>query len=302
MSFEFVLCNDDICNIIIEHYRKEYNNNDDAVKSSIAGINCGFGIRNDKIFMLALTDACDSYYHHSWDKYRFLVILFEDNSVTELECNRIDDEVFEIDKTSPALAEYTDMLTDAVNFYRNRNERTAFESRMKENDSEFRLSGCKYSAYGRIIDMLEPSFGYLLDRIDEKSSIVDSLKELIRFCELTAPEYGIDNTVFGEPLSAEEIEEWERTHEIRLPATYKELLMFADGISVNDSSNIFSLGIIGEFDKYMEEGYTTMGSIVGDGTMICFSKDTGIICEYDHGEIIEVGDINSLIRNDIICY
>ncbi len=299
-KFTFSLVDNDILNIIIEHYRKKYENDDNIVKLEVSELNCAFGIRNGNMFVLASTAACDSYYHHPWDKYRFLVIFFEDNSVIKFNCNRIEDEIFEVsEKSVENTPQYKDILTDAVNFYRCKKERLVFENKVKETDSDFSLMNCKFPAYKSMLGMLKPSFDYLIERINPNSSISESLKKLIEHCELTVPLYGIENIVFNTPVSLEEIEIWEKSHQINLSETYKEFLQFADGFSTqNGSTDICGLSTLA--DICVEDNYTYMGSIIGDGTEICFNNGNGIIYFFDHGEINKVGDMNDLI-SEIIC-
>lgn len=100
-----------------------------------------------------------------------------------------------------------------------------------------------------------------------------------RFSEI----YGFE---FGEPTEEREITAWENTTGITIPAQYKEWLHFTSRyecgawfVELRSPSHF-------RYDQpWLSDDLVIIGSCVGDGEAICFSKTTGeIICD-DHGEL-----------------
>lgn len=117
----------------------------------------------------------------------------------------------------------------------------------------------------------------------------EKIKKLMSMC-LQLEE--IDESDFSDPITYEELEMWENTHQINIPDSYKEWLLFSK------SSCIF--GALAEFympvqDKNIPEEYITIGTLVGDGERLCFEKSSGDIIRYNHGEISRVSDFEQII-------
>ena len=60
------------------------------------------------------------------------------------------------------------------------------------------------------------------------SSIAKEIKKLIKLCEKKAEDYGEDSSWFKPAMSEKDIQKWEKDHNIILPNTYKEWLLFSE--------------------------------------------------------------------------
>lgn len=111
----------------------------------------------------------------------------------------------------------------------------------------------------------------------------ETMKSLV---ECTYRFSGIYGFAFGSPTEEQEITAWENTTGIPIPAQYKEWLRFTSRyecgawfVELRSPSHFIY------HQPYLPEDLVIIGSCVGDGEMICFSKTTGDIIFDDHGEL-----------------
>ena len=106
--------------------------------------------------------------------------------------------------------------------------------------------------------------------------------------------------VFNAPTSLSKINEWEKQCNLVLPESYIDWLVFSNGSVLRGTlAEIYSLdNIIINPDLYPED-YVIIGSLAGDGELICFSKKTGEIFTDDHDDITNYDSFNELLE-DII--
>ena len=154
----------------------------------------------------------------------------------------------------------------------------------------------KEEAHKALFSIFTPSYEAEMQRIGD-NPLADTLKKMVELCENRAYENGFQNTIIQEPASEEKIVAWEKTHGFRLPDSFRSFLLFANGVQLLSSSErIWGLDGLGRDDEYLNEGYLSIGEMIGDGTMICLSKCTGKVFVEDHGEYEERGDFKDFLE------
>lgn len=124
----------------------------------------------------------------------------------------------------------------------------------------------------------------LKKEIEELAELAIALQEKRRF-------------KFNMPATDTEIAEWEKNSKITLPTSYADWLMFSNGsILRGNVAEIYGLDRI-EYDiEYLPDDYVVIGSLTGDGEIICFSKERGTIFTDEHGDITLYDDFRELIE------
>lgn len=284
-GFEFVLMPEEYLRKIVLWYRNKYND-DDAVKESVAELNCAYGVKNSKAFITGLNEAADSRHYAACE---FVAVLLETGEIIEFSCRReAVDGSFVTGCGDCLVKEQWRVLESGIEYYRNRAAREDFfEAYRREHENE------------SIGDLMEKSHKRLLSKykrhyekefkLARSNPLSKTLLKLVDICEQKGPVYGYKNIKFNKPATAEEIAAWERDHDLLLPATYKQFLFFADGVCVLRADAIYGLGDLRVNDDYLEPDYILMGQIIGDGTTICMSAATGNIYLEDHGEYKDKG-------------
>jgi len=129
------------------------------------------------------------------------------------------------------------------------------------------------------------------------NSLTEEIKEIVALCEELAPEYGEDASWFSEPVSEDEIIEWERENKTTIPESYKEWLMFSNGSQIiNDTAHFFGVKMFDAYNDYIPDDYVVIGELIGDGELLCFSKTTGKIIRYNHGKSIEYQNFKEVLN------
>ena len=125
-GFRFVLTNQEDLRSIVIYYRNLYND-DAAVKESVAELNCAYGVENNELFLTTLDDTADSMFLQPWDRFSFVGILRASGEVAELRCKRErTDGGFEIDSYKGPVKENWTLISEAIEYYRNKPARKEF--------------------------------------------------------------------------------------------------------------------------------------------------------------------------------
>lgn len=103
--------------------------------------------------------------------------------------------------------------------------------------------------------------------------------------------------IFNHAASKIEIVEWEKSNGIILPQSYVDWLEFSNGSILRGTvAEIYGLNKIMVKSEYCPDDYVIIGSLTGDGELICFSKDTGKIFTDDHEDITDYEDFNEVLE------
>ena len=280
-NFSFVKMPESMLDYIVEWFKNKYNDME-AVKETLVELNCVYGLQNDEMFLVAASDAADNLNNQIWDRYSFIIVMLNDKKVIEFRCKLYDKSGdYEVDYRSDKLPEN---WKDAVRFYRNVASREAFFEYYAKNISDEKMYIIKPAAHEAFFKRLGSSYQVLWDRIGD-NPLKDTLKKFVELCEHIAPEYGFNNIWVGQSATKEEIEQWEKENDIKLPKSYCDFLMFANGFRfLCSDEHISGLNEIIVTSEYIEPDYMLIGSIIGDGTTLCISKSTGKAYIEDHGD------------------
>ena len=108
--------------------------------------------------------------------------------------------------------------------------------------------------------------------------------EIVKLCEEKVEEYGERASYFMEPATEEEILDWENKTGIKIPEDYKQWLKLTKTCQMCQTIASF----IFPNDKqpeFLPNEYVLIGYVVGDGEVLCFSKDTGKYVTYFEGRV-----------------
>jgi AAA+ ATPase superfamily predicted ATPase len=123
-------------------------------------------------------------------------------------------------------------------------------------------------------------------------SEIDELQELCQRME----DMKINESRFDPPATEEEILGWESNYGITIPESYKEWLRFSNGAQIfGFTAQFYSIkGIVVE-EKYLPEDLVMIGDMIGDGELICFSKETGKIFSLFEGKREDYGSFKEVL-------
>ncbi|MBO5408455.1 MAG: SMI1/KNR4 family protein [Clostridia bacterium] len=130
--------------------------------------------------------------------------------------------------------------------------------------------------------------------------------EMVKLCEEKVEEYGERASYFMEPATEEEILDWENKTGIKMPEDYREWLKLTANCQM--CSTIASL-VFPELVQpdYLPEDYVLIGYVIGDGEVLCFSKNTRRYVRYFEGRdnkeyntfIDFLNNVKSLIKGEV---
>lgn len=119
-------------------------------------------------------------------------------------------------------------------------------------------------------------------RVPENNSLKSEIEEILKLCD-EAEEKGEGSSYFKEPVSEEEMTQWEEANGVKIPESYKEWLRFTGKCRI--VSNTATFWGPKEFNSdYVPEELVVIGEMVGDGEVVCFSKETGEFVEFFEGK------------------
>ncbi len=132
------------------------------------------------------------------------------------------------------------------------------------------------------------------------NSLTEEIKEIVRLSEQNVREYGANAFSFEPPASEEELAAWENEHGISIPETYKDWLRFSNGSRIQmDLANFLGVQRIVVNSDIVPDNLVIIGTLVGDGELLCFSKQTGEIVRYMDGYATTVGDFKKFLTDTI---
>ena len=107
------------------------------------------------------------------------------------------------------------------------------------------------------------------------------------------------------PVSIADIENWESSHNAKLPEGYKNWIMLSNGFEMGSSANIFPLERIFKFpfpeclELDSSEDYYDIGDFIGDGSELLSDKN-GNFYELDHYSGLEKTTFEKFLENWVI--
>ena len=128
--------------------------------------------------------------------------------------------------------------------------------------------------------------------------IKEKFEEIKKLCKESMDDYGEKNTYFKEGISEYEIILWEKETGVEIPETYREWLKLTSECMIQDNVASFFFPSI-EQPSFLPEGYIMIGTVVGDGEVVCFSTDSKKFISYFEGDINEKYDDFTDVLNEI---
>lgn len=130
--------------------------------------------------------------------------------------------------------------------------------------------------------------------IPENNSLKKEIEEIVRLCEELDD---VDGSEFSLPATEEQINVFETDTGIEIPGLYKEWLKFTRSCDIfGGLIQLFMPSTDGYYNKFVPDDYFVIGNMIGDGEKVCFSKKTGKIVRYNHGNISEMKDFRSILN------
>lgn len=126
------------------------------------------------------------------------------------------------------------------------------------------------------------------------SSIKNEIEEIMEIKEELQDE---STFAFNYPVNDVEIEQWEKTNNIKIPEQYKDWLRFSNGSKIDGEFAVF-FGLdklIVNRDEF-DEPIVIIGSMVGDGEVLAFSIKTGEILKILEGRVRRFESFRSYLQ------
>ena len=132
------------------------------------------------------------------------------------------------------------------------------------------------------------------------NSITKEIKKLTALCEKKIAEYGENSSWFKPPMIENDIQKWETENNIKLPATYREWLLFSEESLIrNGLAHFYRLDDFKYNVIDVSPDLIVIGEIFGDGELICLSRSKNIFCIFDHGESEVQEDFRDILKEII---
>ena len=116
------------------------------------------------------------------------------------------------------------------------------------------------------------------------NQLKEVITELLEWCDHQEEEGELGKTFFNDGLSEKPITEWEQKNDITIPESYKDWLHFSGKCVINSTTARFFAPEDFRFE-YVPDGYVVIGEMIGDGEVVCFSKESGEFIGYFEGRI-----------------
>ena len=132
--------------------------------------------------------------------------------------------------------------------------------------------------------------------IPEDNELKELIQELLEFCDEKEEEGELGRTKFSDPVSEEEIENWEKENGVSIPESYKAWLRFTGDCEIDGTTaSFFSPKKFRT--EFVPDDFIIIGEEVGDGEVVCFSKETGEIFSYFEGKVdLEYGTFDVALK------
>ena len=126
-----------------------------------------------------------------------------------------------------------------------------------------------------------------MDKIDrsrfENNKFKEEIETILELCD-DSEEMNISRSYFDVPIDEEEILAWEQKTGVTIPEDYKEWLRFSRECRIDGPTARFWRPK--NFpSKYIPDDLVVIGEMVGDGELVCFSKESGQFVSFFEGSI-----------------
>lgn len=139
--------------------------------------------------------------------------------------------------------------------------------------------------------------GYKMRKVPESNRYKKQMQEIVKLCEKAASEYGEEASFFHEGAQEEEMTQWEEDNGVKIPESYKEWLRFSAECQIRQNLAGFY------FPRFLEivpPRLVAIGWLMGDGELLCFSKENGNFIRWFEGEVNdEFADFGDMLKEII---
>ena len=127
------------------------------------------------------------------------------------------------------------------------------------------------------------------------NSLKEEITRIIELCVKNNERFGCETSSFCAKESEDAIRLMEQELGANIPESYKDWLRFSHKCNIAHNLAWF-WGTADLHSMYISEDYVFIGTLIGDGEMICFSKTTGKFIEYYEGEVHEVESFKDILK------
>lgn len=115
--------------------------------------------------------------------------------------------------------------------------------------------------------------------IPENNSLKKEIKKLLEMCKKNDKESGAEDSFFEEAIEEQKMTDWEQANGVTIPESYKDWLRFSRKCRIVRNTATF-WGPDEFHSDYVPDDLIVIGEMIGDGELVCFSKETGkiILC------------------------
>ncbi|MCM1101960.1 MAG: SMI1/KNR4 family protein [Clostridium sp.] len=131
--------------------------------------------------------------------------------------------------------------------------------------------------------------------VPRNNSLKREIKRLLELCNKDEKDKGERRDYFREPVTEDEMEDWEERNGCKIPESYKEWLRFSGECRIAGNAATF-WGPSEFHSDHVPEDLVAIGEILGDGEVVCFSKNTGVFVRVSEGETAETDDFGGVLR------
>lgn len=135
-------------------------------------------------------------------------------------------------------------------------------------------------------------------KVPKSNSLKKEIKKLLELCQEDESEEGEGRNYFSEPVTEEEMKNWEERNGTKIPESYKEWLRFSGKCRIAGNTAAF-WGPSEFHSDYVPEGLVAIGEMVGDGEIVCFSKSEGVFVKVFEGETEEFDSFARVLKKII---
>ncbi len=116
-------------------------------------------------------------------------------------------------------------------------------------------------------------------KIPKNNSLRKEIKKLLELCRENDEESGAEDSYFEEAIEEQKMTDWEDANGVSIPESYKEWLRFSRKCRIVRNTATF-WGPDEFHSNYVPDDLVVIGEMIGDGEVVCFSKETGkiILC------------------------
>ena len=135
-------------------------------------------------------------------------------------------------------------------------------------------------------------------KVPENNSLKKEIRKLLELCKKDEKDNVEKRNYFNAPITEEEMINWEERNRAKIPESYKEWLRFSGKCCI--AGNTATFWGPNEFHSdYVPKGLVVIGEIIGDGEVVCFSKNEGIFVRVFEGKTTELNDFACVLKEII---